>query len=257
MRTRLAANLEGVRARIAKAAMAAGRSPEEIELLAVTKSAPAELAEGLFRLGATDLGENRLAGFDEKLAHFAALGLTASAGPAWHYIGHIQRNKARRVVERSAVIHSIDSVRLYDNVARHADELGLRPGLYLQLKLAPEDAKGGLEADELEQLAQRAAEASRRGGPRLLGLMGMAPLCPGATEAERRAAAAVAFEQAARVAAASRATYDTPDGRARLSLGMTGDLEEAIAAGSTCVRVGSALFDGLLPPRPTPEPPRA
>lgn len=256
MRTRLAANLTGLRERIARAATAAGRDPKDIELLAVTKTAPPELAAMLFELGEKDLGENRLPTFDEKLAHFAERGLVGAAGPTWHFIGHIQRNKARRVVERSAVIHSIDSARLYDSVARHAGELDLRPGLYLQLKLAPEDAKGGLDADEFEQLALRAAEASRAGGPRLLGLMGMAPLCPGADEPGRRAAAAAAFAQASELADASRATYDTPDGRPRLSLGMTGDLEEAIAAGSTCVRVGSALFAGLLPPRPTPEVPR-
>ena len=244
---RLASNLDAVRARIAAACAAAGRDPADVQLLAVTKAAPPELTAALRDLGVVDLGENRLPGFDAKLAHFAATGRAAR----WHYVGHVQRNKARRVVERADVLHAVDSARLLEAVLRHADELGRRPDLYLQVKVTAEDAKGGLDPAELAPVIARAAGAAAAGGPRLLGLMAMAPLCPGADEPARRTAARAAFDAVAALAAEHAAAF--PGGRPALSLGMTGDLEEAVAAGSTCVRVGSALFAGLLPPRPTPD----
>jgi pyridoxal phosphate enzyme (YggS family) len=231
LRAQLAQNRETIRARIQRAAHAAGRDPASIQLIAVTKSVDVSVAQALFELGETQLAENRLPSFDAKLAAFPA-------APTWHFIGHVQRNKARRVVERAAVIHSLDSLRLVEHVARIAAELELRRTVYLQVKIADEESKHGLAPAELVPAIEAVLEAPSL---QLAGLMSMAPLCGGATPEERRAAAADTFHQTRQLAAR------WPELHLGLSMGMTGDFEEAIHAGSTAVRIGSAFFEGLDP----------
>jgi pyridoxal phosphate enzyme (YggS family) len=226
---RLNENRTRLLARLAAAALAAGRAPEDVELLAVTKSVPSATAMELFDLGCQDLGENRADALVEKHAAFLATGRLAR----WHFIGHLQRNKARRVLRVAHAIHSVDSPELYDTLARCSEEEGRAPGIYLQLKLADEAAKGGLDPAALPELLARAV-----GGPLpLLGLMTMAPLTaePGAARAvfERLAALALALSPSAFVG-----------GRVRLSMGMSQDFEEAVRAGATTVRIGSQLFEG-------------
>jgi len=229
----LAANRDKIHARIAAAAQKAQRDPASIQLVAVTKSVAPAVARQLFALGETDLAENRIPSFDAKLQDFAE---HAKTQPTWHFIGHLQRNKARRVIERSPVIHSIDSLRLLQHVARIAAELQLERAVYLQVKIADEDAKSGFMPDELEPALEVAAAATHL---KLAGLMCMAPLCPGRTPEERRAAAQHTFHQTRELGA------KWPELQLGLSMGMTGDFEEAIAAGSTAVRIGSAFFEGL------------
>ena len=231
MTDRLALNLGAIRERLARAAAAADRDPAGITLLAVSKSVQPELAANLAHLGQVDFGENRLEGLDPKRAFFEARGLAAR----WHYIGHIQRNKACRVVERSDVIHSIDSLRLLNAVIRHAEELERQPDLYLQVKIADEADKHGMHPAELPEAIDTALAA--RAHVRLVGLMVMAPLV--GADAERRAAARAVFE-ATRDLAAAR-----PELALGLSMGMTGDFEEAVHAGSTVLRIGTALFQGV------------
>ena len=234
IRAQLAANRAELEERIVSAARSAGRDPGSITRIAVTKSVAPEVAIQLFELGMQDLAENRLASFDAKLEAFG------ERTPHWHYIGHIQRNKARRVVERSHTLHSLDSQRLLEHVARLAGELGCRPAVYLQVKLADEDNKSGFAPDEVE-----AGIAVALASPhvQLAGLMTMAPLCPGALEPERRARAAETFGALRDLA--SR----WPELGLGLSMGMSGDFEEAIAEGSTALRIGSAYFRGLEPTR--------
>jgi uncharacterized pyridoxal phosphate-containing UPF0001 family protein len=119
--TSLETNLARVRQRIARAASRAGRDPAAVALVAVTKDVSAELAAELCRLGQLDLGENRAADLALKAAELAAL------GPRWHFIGHLQRNKARRVVELAHSVHAIDSLRILETVDRVAGEIGRRP----------------------------------------------------------------------------------------------------------------------------------
>ena len=231
--SRLESNRSRVLERIAAAARAAGRGPDEVELVAVTKSVAPELAGALFDLGCQDLAENRASALEEKHAAFLAAGRSAR----WHFVGHLQRNKARRVLRLAHAIHSVDSAPLWETLARQALEERRFPGVYLQLKLADEDAKGGLAPEELPALVERA-----RGGPLpLLGLMVMAPLLAD-PEAARRAARAV-FERAA-VFARTLPGSAFVDGRVRLSMGMSDDFEEAVRAGAHVVRVGSLLFAG-------------
>ena len=183
-----------------------------------------------FELGEEHLAENRLENFAAKLAAFG------ERRPTWHYIGHVQRNKARRVVERSDVLHSVDSLRLLEHLAHVAAELERCPAVYLQIKLVNEESKSGF-APEVVEAGIEAALASPH--VRLAGLMTMAPLLPGVPETERRARAAETFAQLRELA------DRWPELGLGLSMGMTGDFEEAIAQGSTALRIGSAFFHGL------------
>lgn len=231
----LAQNLASLQARLTAASEAAHRNPAATRLLPVTKSVRPEVVAALRKLGQTEFGENRLEGLTAKWRHFAELGLDAR----WHFIGHLQRNKARRVLEASDVIHSVDSLRLLETLVRLAPEVGRVPDLYLQVKIAAEDTKSGLAPEELPEAIHVARAAADAGVVRIAGLMVMAPLLD--DRAAARAAARGVFDVTAELA------RTWPDLELGLSMGMTGDFEEAIAAGSTLVRVGSALFQGLAP----------
>jgi hypothetical protein len=221
------------------AASAAGRDAAAVGLVAVTKKVEIDQALALVRLGQRDLGENRVADLEQKAAAFSAAG----ADVHWHFIGHLQRNKARRVVALAHTIHSVDSPRLLQAIQRHATELGRTPGLYLQVDLTGEEAKQGFTTAELWELL----DATPDPGPcPLLGLMAMAPLEDPDGGGARRvfaAAAAMADEIAADPARASHFGGRRP----RLSMGMSRDLEQAVAAGSDWVRVGRALFSASPP----------
>ena len=174
---RLRANLDAVRDRLARAASSAGRSAEEVRLLPVTKSVSPEVAAALVELlaedgsGPLELAENRLEGLDRKRAAFEREGLEV----CWHFIGHLQRNKARRVVRAVDVVHSVDSLRLAETLARVAEEEDRDLSIYLQVNCTGEEAKHGMAPDDLGA----AIEVLRGTGRlQLLGLMAMGPLEP-------------------------------------------------------------------------------
>jgi len=232
--TRLQRNRASVLERIDAAARGAGRDPSEVRLVAITKSVSAERALELARAGCPDLGESRAADLEEKRARFEREGTDVR----WHFVGHLQRNKARRVVRSASEIHSVDSAALWEALARVATEERCFPGIYLQVKLADEPTKSGLPPAELPELVERA-----RSGPLpLLGLMTLAPLIADAPRAHR--AARVVFDELAGIAAALPA-HAFAGGRPLLSMGMSQDFEEAVRAGAHVVRVGSALFEGI------------
>ncbi|WP_216207825.1 YggS family pyridoxal phosphate-dependent enzyme [Amycolatopsis aidingensis] len=229
----LAEALAAVRARIDKACAAVGRSPGEVRLLAVTKTFPATDAALLADLGVTDLAENRDQEAAGKVREFT--GLRPDAGVRWHMVGRLQRNKARSVTRWADEVQSVDSVRLADalakaaRLARDAGERDRPLDVLLQASLDDDPARGGCRLDDLNQLA---AQVARSGELRLRGLMAVAPLD---TDPEP------AFARLAGAAEALRAEH--PEA-AELSVGMSGDLETAVAYGSTCVRVGTALLGG-------------
>jgi len=234
----LEANLRRVRAAVERACVSAGREPGAVELLAVTKSVDAERAVELARLGQRELGESRCERLVEKSERFAREGERAR----WHFIGHLQRNKARRVVRAADVIHSVDTLRLIETLERVAREEGRRPRVYLEVELSGEQGRHGFAPAAVEDAARAAGAAPHL---ELSGLMTMAPRpLPGVDSAP---AARACFEELARIARALEADPGSRsvfcDGRARLSMGMSGDFEQAIAAGSDCVRIGSALFE--------------
>jgi len=234
LENRLEKNRTRVLERIRAAARAAGRDPSEILLVAVTKEVSTERAAELFELGCEDLGENRADELGRKHDAFLAQGRIAR----WHFVGHLQRNKARRVLRMAAAIHSVDSLELWRTLTRLAKEEGRSPGIYVQVKLSDEATKHGLSPEEVPAFVEEA----RHGPLPLLGLMTMAPLLDDPMGALR--AARGVFERCSALAR-TLPTAAFADGRVRLSMGMSQDLEEAVRAGAHVLRVGSALFDGL------------
>jgi pyridoxal phosphate enzyme (YggS family) len=204
------------------------RFPPQARLLAVSKGQPASLIRRAAALGQRSFGESRL---QEAVAKQAEL---ADIAPLdWHFIGRLQANKARGVLRHFGTIHSVDSLELAQRLARIASEEGLRPNLLLQVKLRPDPAKTGFSPEAL-----RAAWPRLRLLPavRLVGLMTIAPL--GLTAGERE----TLFRECAELAA----ELGLPD----LSMGMSGDWPEAVVAGSTWVRLGTALFGKRSAPEP-------
>lgn len=223
--TDLEQQLRAVRARIDGAARAAGRDPATVALLAVSKTWPAADVRALAALGQADFGENRAQELIGKAGELADLPLR------WHFIGQLQRNKAAAVARLGAVVHSVDRTPLAQALSR-AGEARERPvDVLLQVDLGGAvgelGARGGAAPADVPRLADDVAELP---GLRLRGLMAVAP---------RGEEPGPAFARLAELATRVRA--DHPEA-VELSAGMSGDLEEAVAAGATIVRVGTALF---------------
>ncbi|MEX1024365.1 MAG: YggS family pyridoxal phosphate-dependent enzyme [Planctomycetota bacterium] len=222
-RARLAANLERVRQRIGSAARAAGRAPDSVALVAVTKAVEPPLARALVELGQRDLGENRDNALATKVRALEELPVR------WHFIGHLQRNKVKRVVPRIAVLHSLDSLRLVEALAA----VGPPPGFeaFLEVQWTDDPVKTGLAPEEVASVL----EAARRHGLSIRGLMSMGVHA----DAERTARI---FSSTRELARDLEGRFEAPP---QLSMGMSADLELAIEAGAHVVRVGSDLFDGV------------
>ncbi|MGV9680491.1 YggS family pyridoxal phosphate-dependent enzyme [Nocardia sp. NPDC003482] len=214
--------------RIDAACRAAGRSPDEVKLLPVTKFFPARDIEILYGLGRREFGESR---DQEAAAKVAGLGHLSQI--RWHMIGRLQRNKAKSVARWADVVHSVDSDRLATaldaavGAARDAGERATPLEVLLQVSLDRDPTRGGVAPADLPALADHVADTPNL---RLAGLMAIPPLD---TDPEPE------FERLARLHAELRARHP---GARELSAGMSGDLEAAIRHGSTCVRVGTALM---------------
>ncbi len=213
----LQANLSAVRRRL----VATGR---EVVLIAVSKTWPATDVEVLRGLGVGDFGENRDSDARTKAAEVT--------GVCWHFVGGVQTNKARSVAAYADVVHSLDRLRLVEALADGARRAGRTLQVLVQVSLDDDPRRAGATSADVPALAAAAAAAE---GLHLAGVMAVAPL-----GAEPR----VAFGRLAEVAAAVRADHP---GAQMISAGMSGDLEAAVAAGATHVRVGTALF-GHRPP---------
>ena len=206
----LAARFEQIRAQL----------PPGTNLLAVSKGHNAELIRQAVALGQRSFGESRLQEARAKQAQLADL-----PPLDWHFIGRLQANKVRSVLRSFGTVHSIDSLELAQRVARIAAEEQLAPALFFQVKLLPDPSKGGFSPEELQQLWP---QLRALGPARPVGLMTITPL--GLTPPQSRAV----FE-------ACRALADAC-GLPGCSMGMSGDWQQAAAAGSTWVRIGSGLF---------------
>lgn len=213
----LAERLAAVREGVADAARAAGRSPDELTTIVVTKFHPASLVRELAALGVRDVGENRHQEAQEKAAELADLDLR------WHFVGQLQSKKARQVRRYAAVIHSLDRIALVD-----ALKLDDAPDVdvFVQLNLTDDPARGGVADPDLEPLVEHVLATP---GLRLLGVMAVAPL----DEEPARA-----FE---RVRLASERVRGLAAEATAISAGMSQDYPEAIAAGATHLRIGTAI----------------
>jgi pyridoxal phosphate enzyme (YggS family) len=227
-REEVEAGLARVRERIAGACADVGRSADEVRLVVVTKFFPPDDVRLLAGLGVTDVGENRHQEAQEKAAACADLDLT------WHFIGGLQSNKAAAVTAYAGVVESVDRRKLVRPLARGAHEHDREVDILLQVSLDPPGAEGRSGADPAA-LAELAAAVDEAGMLRLRGLMAVAPL--GEDPAE-------AFARLSGVRTDFLAHH--PDAT-WLSAGMSGDLEHAVRAGATHVRVGSAVL-GSRPP---------
>ena len=234
-RAEIAQNLAEVRARVDAACRRAGRDPDELTLVAVSKTFPASDVLHLVALGVGDVGENR----DQEAAPKAAQVAAAGARPRWHFIGRLQRNKCRSVVGYADLVHSVDSVRLARTLGQLAGEHRDQPlSVLVQCSLDGETDRGGAAVDAADperELFEVATAVAGQPALRLAGLMAVAPLgWP----------AGAAFARLAGVAERLRAEHPTA---VILSAGMSGDLEEAVEHGATHLRIGAALL-GSRPP---------
>jgi PLP dependent protein len=226
----LARRLQAVRERIDAACVAAGRTPGDVSLLAVTKTVPATDVAALLDLGLTTFGENRVQEAEAKVAAVAEL--CPAAAPRWHFVGGLQRNKAKAVARWADRVESVDSQRLTDALdvaVRRELDTGGRIGplsVLVQYSVDGDPQRGGVPRDGLGPLAERVASCA---GLQLSGLMAVAPL-----DADPDAA----FADVAAAAGWLRARFPQAS---TLSAGMSGDLEAAIRHGSDVVRVGTAL----------------
>ncbi len=226
--TDIATNLAAVRSRIAAAATRAGRRPDEVALVAVSKTFGPEEVRAAHAAGQRDFGENKV---QEGLQKIAATADTP--GVRWHLIGHLQSNKARKAAESFACIHSVDSSDLLNRLDTAAAEQGATPEILIQVDLAREITKFGAAEAEVETLA-RAALAAR--AVRLTGLM-LVP--PWSEDPEQTRPWFVRLRQLRDRLEAS----GLPAASLRhLSMGMSHDFEAAIEEGATMVRVGTAIF---------------
>ena len=219
----LARNLHDLQQRIADACAIAGRTSGEVTLVAITKTWPAADVRRLAELGVTDVGESRDQEAREKVAECGGLPVR------WHFVGQLQRNKAASVARYADVVESVDRLALVDSLDRGAERADRTVGVCLQVDLdeSGPGGRGGARPEVLPELADAVAAAARL---HLLGVMAVAPL---------GAAPERAFARLAQVH--ETLMFDHPEAAMR-SAGMSGDFAEAISAGATHVRLGSALL---------------
>ena len=220
-REELALRLAEVRGRIAKACEAAGREASELTLIAVTKTRPASDVRLLAGLGVADVGENRDAEAAPKAAECAGLNLT------WHFVGQLQTNKAASVVRYASVVHSVDRLRLVRALGRAARGAERVVECLVEVSLDGDPARGGAAAGDVPALAEALAAEE---GLVLGGVMAIAPLSMEPADAF------------ARLLASAAAVRGIRPGATMISAGMSGDLEAAVEAGATHLRIGTALL---------------
>lgn len=233
----LSYSLTALEARVGAACRAAGRGRREITLVVVTKTFPADDVARLAAAGVVDVGENKDQEAAAKAAELANLGLR------WHFVGQLQRNKARSVARYAHAVHSVDRAPLVTALGRGAQDAQRELGVLVQVDLSDEPAggppgrpaRGGADQADLPALADQVASTS---GLALRGVMAVAPREAGPDGTAR------AFARLAALSARLRADHPGADW---VSAGMSGDLEAAVAAGATHLRVGSAVL-GRRPP---------
>ena len=226
----IADNVARVRERMARAAVSAGRAPEAIELVAVSKYVGPREATALLAAGCPILGESRPQQLLEKST------LPGLAHASWHLIGHLQRNKVRRTLPLVSLIHSVDSPRLLQSIDRVAEELSISARVLLEVNCSGDAEKGGLGQQQLLDLLPRLTDFPH---VEVRGLMTMAARMGGTTIAARNFASLRELRE--------RAATQSPPGVSldELSMGMSSDFEVAIREGATLVRIGSLLFEGV------------
>lgn len=226
-------NIAAVQARIRAAALRAGRDPSEITLVAATKVQTSQTIRAAIAAGVQICGENRV---QEMAAH---LDDDAYAGARLHFIGHLQTNKVKQVVGRVDLIESVDSEHLLQAINKRAEELEMVQDILLEVNIAGEESKGGISPEQLPALARKALEFPH---VRLRGLMCIPPVVgTGGSNRNFFAQTRQLFVDIRTKIADNNTDMDC------LSMGMSGDFEDAVEEGATLVRVGTALFGPRAP----------
>ena len=216
--------LQSVRSRVNAACERCGRIPSEVCLLAVSKRFPSEVILPVWEAGQVDFGESRQQEGADKVRQLPS-------GIHWHFIGKLQRNKVRKVLEDFTVIHGVDSLKLASHIDRIAGELGRSPQVYLEVNQGQEENKGGFSPADLEaQLGEILSLTNLE----LLGLMTIPPF------SDTPEGARPWFQKLRKLRDELEASHDCS--LPGLSMGMSGDFEVAIEEGATVVRVGSEIF---------------
>ena len=223
----IASNLASVREQIAEACRKAGRCEDEVTLIAVSKTKSASAVREAWEASQREFGESYVQEFLEKLETPELSGLPLS----WHFIGHLQSNKVRQIVGKSSMIHGIDKVSTAEELSRRAAQHSLTVDYLLEVNVSRESTKYGLDPSSVLQAAD---ECFALPNVRLRGLMTIA--APDPEEARRE------FAELRRTLEKLRRQAPDPSQLTELSMGMSGDFEEAIFEGATMIRIGTAIF---------------
>ncbi|NQU76951.1 MAG: YggS family pyridoxal phosphate-dependent enzyme [Planctomycetes bacterium] len=233
---KLAANLSSVKRRIAEACRRAHRLPEEVALVAVTKSADVSAIKDLISLGHLDIGENRVQQLTQRAAELEAWRLERPSHrpqPRWHMVGRLQRNKVKSCLAAVDLLHSVDSLRLAEEISARAEREDRMAECLLEVNCSGDFHKGGVAVGAAMYLAE---QISTLNGINLTGLMTMAPLAKDAEDVR------FAFTRLCELFEEIRHEKIGGKDFRHLSMGMSNDFEVAIEEGATIVRIGTALF---------------
>ena len=223
----IAENIARIRAQMAEAAVAAGRKPEDILLCAATKMNNANAVRQAIAAGVDCCGENRVQELTQKLSQ------NAYAGAPVHFIGHLQTNKVKQVVGKVDLIQSVDSARLLDAIQAEAAKQGICQSILLEINIGNEESKSGFQKEEILPLLEKVSGFSNI---RVCGLMTIPPICQNSTDNHKF------FQEIYHLSVDIKAKKYDNICVDILSMGMSDDYADAIACGSTMIRVGTAIF---------------
>lgn len=217
-------NLESVNARIAAAAEKSGRSKSDIKLIAVTKTHPAEMINEAVKCGITDIGENKPQEVRDKFDSVLPVN--------WHLIGHLQSNKIKYIINRCCMIHSVDSIKLMDEIEQAALKHEKDMDILIQVNISGEESKQGIAPSELDDILSHAGHLTK------VHVKGLMTIIPKAENGDVN----LHFANMKKLFDETKKKHYNNVSMDELSMGMSGDFEAAVEHGATMVRVGSAIF---------------
>lgn len=220
---------------VAEACMRANRVADSVRIVAASKYVQPDIAWQLFQAGCQLFGENRPQALWDKVSYFQQQ-RTSAAAVQWHLIGHLQRNKIKRTLPLIHLLHSLDSLRLAAALSQEAQHLECQLPVLLEVNVTEDNTKTGLAP---EQLIEIIGDVAQLPGLQVRGLMAMSSLAGGADTARRE------FDRVRALRDECQQQLGSVVNLCELSMGMSGDFREAIAAGATLVRIGSSLWEGL------------
>ena len=219
-------NLQQVEANICKACENAGRKRSDVTLIAVSKTKPIEMLQTVYDLGPRDFGENKVQEMCEKME-------VLPKDIRWHMIGHLQRNKVKYIVDKVALIHSVDSLRLAETIENEAAKHNVTVPILIEVNVAQEESKFGLKTEEVLSLVESVAALPH------INIKGLMTIAPYVEDPEENRGI---FRQLKKLSVDIAAKNINNVNMSVLSMGMTGDYQVAVQEGATMVRVGTGIF---------------